>query len=363
MGLQFLLGGKNKDKFVPNVNFSFDCESNKEKYFVNFNRSSVIVNNEKAEILNNETRLTVGKEADCFKTDGNKLKWDIDFIEKPKTNIFEWKISCSPGITFHYQPKLPAYDDAGDLYQAEDVIGSYAVYCNKTGHIKNKRNETIINYQAGKLFHIYRPLCIDFNGQKVWADLKIEKDILSIVIPKDYIESCAYPMRLDPTFGYSTIGANSGFSNANFMHSSHFSVGGSGNGSKMYVYCALTGNIKTAIQGYSGNTSVGAAITNGVTSGRYIDSAVAWHEFTFSSPPQISNTTYFLSFCTDVEFTRLFDSVAGAGGYSSQSYSTYPPNSATISPATDRRYSIYCEYVAPSFPFVFKNQMAHMMIR
>ena len=55
---KILIGGKT-EKFVPNVNFSFEFQTGKEECFLNLNRSSVVVNNQKESL--SFGKLSIGK--------------------------------------------------------------------------------------------------------------------------------------------------------------------------------------------------------------------------------------------------------------------------------------------------------------
>src|SRR3989344_550188 len=89
--------------------------------------------------------------------------------------------------------------------RAENTIGSYAVY-HKTiqGHIEGN-----LNHETGKVFHIYRPKAIDAEGKEAWGTLSYENGSLTVTIPQEFLDSASYPVRVDPTFGNTSIGASS----------------------------------------------------------------------------------------------------------------------------------------------------------
>ena len=84
------------------------------------------------------------------------------------------------------------------------MIGSYAVY-----H-KTKANHRVgsTNYATGKAYHIYRPKALDANGVEQWAEIFYENGILSVTVPQKFLDDAVYPVRIDPTFGYTTQGAS-----------------------------------------------------------------------------------------------------------------------------------------------------------
>lgn len=134
-------------------------------------------------------------------------EFDIDFTldAKPDTNVFTYKIDGASDFDFFYQPELTAEEIAEGASRPDNVVGSYAVY-----H-KTKANHQLgsTNYATGKAFHIYRPKAIDANGAEVWADLNYDSSILSVTVPQKFLAEAVYPIRVDPTFGYTGAGVSS----------------------------------------------------------------------------------------------------------------------------------------------------------
>lgn len=206
---KIVIGGKT-EKFVPNINHSFEYESGKELFYLNVNRKSVTVSDEKEKDTNGKVGLTIGKETDVWHTDENGiLKWDIEFSEKPERNVFEWQLKYTDGLHFHYQGELSEEEKSMGAIRPDNVIGSYAVYCNKADNHINRETGEVVNYRTGKLCHIYRPFCTDADGKTTWAELHIENDVMSITIPQEFLNNAKYPVTLDPDFGYTTVGGSS----------------------------------------------------------------------------------------------------------------------------------------------------------
>ena len=207
---RIVIGGKSP-KFVPNLNISFDCASGKEKYYINLNRKAVKVDEEKESHVDGKISLPIGAQTDIWHIDEHgRLNWDIDFEQKPSTNVFEWELTCSEGLSFHYQPALTKQEIEKHSVRPDDVVGSYAVYCDKAGHYRDASGKTLENYTTGKLLHIYRPLCRDAAGKTEWADLNIADGKLTVTIPQKYLDAAQYPVTLDPTFGITARGATEG---------------------------------------------------------------------------------------------------------------------------------------------------------
>lgn len=140
--------------------------------------------------------------------EGGGNEFDIDFTldSKPDTNIFTYIIEGAEEFDFFYQPELTPEEIAKGAFRPENVIGSYAVY-HKTKR-NHKTGET--NYATGKVTHIYRPKAIDANGQEVWAVLDYQNEVLSVTVPQEFLDTAIYPVRVDPTFGYTSVGATGG---------------------------------------------------------------------------------------------------------------------------------------------------------
>jgi len=144
--------------------------------------------------------------------------------EKPVSNKIKFEIDTK-NLKFYYQPPLneekhekdltcnetDCWDENGTIHTHRpiDVVGSYAVYHeSKSGDYSKMGGK---NYMAGKAFHIYRPKIIDSKGNWIWGNLSIDekKGILTIEIDQNFLDKAVYPVKIDPTFGYDTVGGSS----------------------------------------------------------------------------------------------------------------------------------------------------------
>lgn len=121
--------------------------------------------------------------------------------KKPKgknANQIEFTLETK-GLDFFYQPELTEEEKKQGAERPDNVVGSYAAY-----HKTSKHNQ----YKTGKAFHIYRPKIIDDNGNEVWGELDIdeENNLLTVTVPQDFLNQAVYPVRVDPTFGYTSAG-------------------------------------------------------------------------------------------------------------------------------------------------------------
>ncbi|MBP6912988.1 MAG: hypothetical protein KBC00_00035 [Candidatus Levybacteria bacterium] len=137
----------------------------------------------------------------------DKFEFDILLHTKPESNIFTYNIETD-GLDFFYQPELTEnLKDKGN-FQPENVANSYAVYKKNSTNVYDNILEAE-KYKVGKVLHIYRPLITASNGKTTWGELNIDtkKNILTITVNKLWLENASYPVLIDPTFGYTSVGA------------------------------------------------------------------------------------------------------------------------------------------------------------
>jgi hypothetical protein len=157
--------------------------------------------------------------AEQAKTENGGLEIEFVLTAKPDRNVINIPFTKQNAVLY-YQPPLneelnPAdYDILTETeawkdgvlvaQRPENVVGSYAVY-----HNSKKGND----YKTGKICHIYRPKLIDAKGNTAWADFNKDADktgILTITLPQDFLDKAIYPVTVDPTFGYTSVGGTSG---------------------------------------------------------------------------------------------------------------------------------------------------------
>lgn len=139
---------------------------------------------------------------------GLEFEWILP--SKPSTNVLTATIQTK-GLNFYYQPALTQEEIDEGASRPDNVIGSYAVYHATQGGMNRADG---MEYKTGKAFHIYRPQATDDTGKQVWCDLHIDTDtgVLTVTVPQDFLDSAIYPIVVDPTFGYTSVGASTVFS-------------------------------------------------------------------------------------------------------------------------------------------------------
>ena len=361
------------DKYVPEVRFK------KWGGEVDFGLTSLDVTGEA--VYSAEKNITQWKDkASTMLVESYPLKpavgmeqggFEIEVVlqEKPKSNTFAFAVSGAENLDFFYQPALDkekqsepditkcsetvCVNKAGQivLSRPENVVGSYAVY-----HKGNKdKTISVQDYATGKVGHIYRPKVIDANGNEVWATMNYDGGVLSVEVPPDFLAKATYPVRVDPTFGYGTVGG-SGLSgtSANVIRGGSAQATEAGVVDSISFYVSgMTANVKAVVTDSALNL-----LANGVSNALAISSTTgAWYTMTYATATKPTVTgagTYYLGIIistTSPSFTYRFDSVAGHSQIFDGTNSYTTPTSPTDATVTgSRRVSIYATYTATSTP-------------
>ena len=272
---------------------------------------------------------------------------EIVLNEKPATNVFKFQIDGAENLDFIYQPELTQQEIDKGRFRPENVVGSYAVYHKiKKDHILDQKN-----YATGKAFHIYRPWITDAKNDGVWGELSYINTILSVVIPQSFLDNALYPVKVDPTFGYTTIGASTG-NIENTLNLERATITENGTGTKISVYLNNTTSSKnTKANVYDDGTGASDLttnlITNGATEERSIGTGTAWQDFNFTVAPSFTaNVVYRLAIWGAAGTgTNLYhwDNTTGNSYEDNETYGTWPnPNAQTQFANSD--ISMYATY-------------------
>jgi len=290
------IGGDDASKFIPNINASF---FNDEFYF-NLNEKNRIVDKESASIVNDKLlqSFSDGITDEYYIDKTGRLKWDKVFSACPKEFIISYKIKCSSGIEFLYQGELTEKEKE-HCERPDEVIGSYAVYCSK---INNK-------YKTGKVCHIYRPFVIDANGKKEWCILTIDNGYLYINLPIAFLQTATYPVRLDPTFGYTSVGGSTDTGSITKAAYAYGTPASNGELTNIALYCATesgTATLKTGL--YADSAATPAGLLAASSAGDTITTISSWCSSTIAYSV-LSGTQYWLAFWANYSgITYYYDS-------------------------------------------------------
>ena len=348
---------KEPTKFIPQFKTKhWDNEANFSMRFLDDYDAGILEDDDEKVVWKGKEYTARMYEKDTDDEDGG-FEFDIFLEKKPKNNVFDFSIQHKE-LDFFYQGELTDEEKKDGANRPENVIGSYAVY-----HKTKKHNFSNKHYRTGKAFHIYRPYAEDSNGVKEWCELNIDekKGLLSVTVPKEYLNKASYPVVVDPTFGYTTAGSSS------------FAIGGEDFG----VYSVFRGNVHDGVAGtldslhsnLFGNQTADVYMALFDRDSDAVDShdkvvgiertslvvsaSKTWYTFT-ASDEAITAQEYILTAIADgadVSFGQTialsFDSVGNDGYYhKSGSYSTLiaeDPLSDTDSGGSSR-YSLYATY-------------------
>lgn len=131
------------------------------------------------------------------------MEFDVVLNTKPADNVLEFSVQ-SKGLVAYFQPELTPEDIAAGASRDERFQKSWAIY-----HAEKRDNFIGGNeYRTGKVLHIPRPYAEDALGTRVWCDFDLNMNGISrLTIPQDFLDKAVYPVVVDPTFGYTTLGA------------------------------------------------------------------------------------------------------------------------------------------------------------
>lgn len=282
-------------------------------------------------------------------------EFEVILKGKPASNVIEFTLETK-GLNFFYQPALTQKEIDEGVVRPENVVGSYAVYHKTKGRMNDIAG---MEYKVGKAFHIYRPKVIDANGDSIWGELHIDEEtgILTVTIDQAWLNSAVYPVIVDPTFGYTTLGSTVAYSYNDILGS--LATGAAGTVSKLSVgtkndgFMADTQNVKGVLVLHSSHEIVSNGV--GIAVDVPVTSTAAWYDSTFSTAPTISAVSYDLTSIAQGGGAAgpeyLYDTGSASDGFfdSSNSYtSPTNPTDGVHNHATfgDKLFSIYATYTA-----------------
>jgi len=284
------------------------------------------------------------KEAHLYEIDIDEdggLEFEVILHEKPSSNVIEYTLQTK-GLNFFYQRELTKEEIDKGKSQPENTIGSYAIY-HKTG----RHNWVDKQYRTGKAFHIYRPFAIDSQDSTTWCELNIVDDLLTITVPQSFIDNAVYPIKIDPTFGYTSTGSKT---SSVYGDNASYTIGtplnkGSVTKITYYGYTSFgTKNIKAVIWNYD---SPYAVITNGVGGTAAVSSTQQWVDLTYSTEPTVNaSDDYYVGIVNETTtISCKYDDGISYDGDASDSGNDYSsPGAVSPNVLADELISVYATY-------------------
>ncbi len=296
-------------------------------------------------------------------TGTNSIEYEIILKAPPSSNTVSLALPGLAGMNWYYQPPLTesyrvgengisnvtetdVYDKDGDVLIHREVkaVGSYAIYDNEYSNWYSNPSEADVKKNR-KLWHLYRPLCIDAKDNKFWASYignPQDTGYLTITIDQKDLDTATYPIVVDPTFGSATDadGATT-FTLEDMTRIRLAASGGTGTGVSISVLIAARSGSQVYKAGlYEGDASYVATSANST-------GAAGWRELAFTTSPSILNQNYLLCVwgnSTSGSLTLDGDTTGGTSCYHRTAIFTDWPDPLTMYFSNDDIYSIYCTY-------------------
>jgi len=264
-------------------------------------------------------------------------EYEVILKSKPATNTLTFNLDTK-NLVAYYQPPLneerPGIKGCNatsceNATRPENIVGSYAFY----------------TPEGKKVFHLYRPLITDAKGNKIWGALNITGSTMTITIEQAWLDKAAYPVVVDPTWGYTTWGASQDSWNVQNAIAYRFTAP-SGMGTLLSIH-AVTNSFSATInpKGAIWNTDF-SLVNNSVTSSWSQGITTAWGYGNFTSQPTLTQgNDYYIGYVCDYAFYDQYDS--GTTNYMVAGTSTYSSPGAMSSVVyRNRLISVYVEYIA-----------------
>lgn len=345
-----VIGGSDPEKFVPNVNSSFKRKTSDE-YFININARDVVVSTE-VPSLSDISEITTGDRTDKYyiNEDGT-LEYEIILAKKPLSNIVSLDIQCSPGLEFYHQAELTLEEITDGCQRPDDIINSYAIYCDKAHN----------QYQTGKVAHIKRSYVIDVDGIKSWCNQNVSIDngsgVWTIEIPsKIWSDPKKYPLKIGPSVGYTSVGgSNYGIGNIQRLHvvAAYTTVGAvNGTTDSIWMYISDSWS-KDSIGGWYASLtgSPSPSEVSAVKSSGWTDDA--WNELPLGGAALTANQRLYptIALVTGTGNIKYDTGSSGDSGYIGM-YSDPPELKDPLASYTSSAYrvSYYLEYTETAGP-------------
>lgn len=291
------------------------------------------------------------------------FEFEVVFSDKPASNVVSFSIETK-GLEFYYQPELTEKEIALGAIRPDNVVGSYAVYYQDCpANIAGGKL-----YRTGKAFHIYRPHAKDSRGKGTWAELSIDTEakLMTVTVPQAFLDEAIYPVIVDPTFGYGTLGASNSFlagrySSVDYAYlwgTAYAKTGNAGSVDSvsvgLYGSAAATIDIRTAIYDEdSGGANTHGLVAQAQALGVSVTTTNGFKAVTFAGESLDATNTYMLLVKADPNDANekgiyvCYDTAAGNTYYYQDLggvYTTFPDPLNLTETGTNIRYSIYATY-------------------
>jgi len=267
----------------------------------------------------------------------------------PDPAVFDVLVELPPGVTLHYQPALTQEEIDQGAVRPAPVVGSYAVF----------------DGAGAKLGHIFRPFAETALGQRRWLDLTLSPHalgvVLRIVLDRGVLEAlppAAWPVVIDPTLGYTSIGASTvGVNQDNESAVGSFTSGAAGTMDNVRTYGS--NSVPATMGVYADSSTYPGALVGDSAGGNTV--AGNWTIQNVSGSIAAS-TPYWVAFAGGTSpFNMRYDSAALTWKYKGKAYSAgnlsdpFPAGAGQNSNYKLTLYATYTETAAVK-PWILGNR-------
>lgn len=186
--------------------------------------------------------------------------------------------------------------------------GSLAVYHKtKRDHILGHKN-----YRSGKAIHILRSKAVDADNKWVWVGLKEENGFIVETIPQSFLDTAKYPVKINATFGYTSVGGSTAGSGADYRTSFGGPYSPASDGDATAVSWYATGLSNTPYTCGIYNDNAGAPTTVLVQTGGSTEDTDGWITKSIASTGILAANAYWIGKNQDDDaLTLSYDTVVG----------------------------------------------------
>lgn len=279
-----------------------------------------------------------------FDAEGGGVEYARVLLERPPSPALSYDFDYW-NLAFHYQGRLSKWEVERGNERPEHVLGSWAVY-----HPTRRNNQ----YKTGKACHIYRAWAEDARGWRVWCRTRFAPGKLLVIMPEQFWRSAAYPVFVDPTIGYTSLGASVDTTNR-FALANSYTAPSSGDANPGTAYYGGrvgtgTGTVYIGVYDFgdgdiSGNNRL--AVSSGITlntTAQFQSAAITWTGI-------VSGTAYFIeNYSNTIGVITRYDTTAGQTNQQTSTVSgaASPPDPhvARSGTAANWQSSAYVDYTA-----------------
>lgn len=286
------------------------------------------------------------------------FEFEVHIPSRPDVNFLEFTVNTKE-LDWFYQPALTEAEIKRGAQRPDNVVGSYAVY---------HKTKSGSDYKTGKAFHLYRPHIIDSKGVWSWGEWELDKvnGVLKLVIPQVYIDSAEYPIVVDPTFGYSSIGATSvGAAGDYIVSNSPIGVTTPSTLGTVYFYTKKTTTNRNVRIALYNRSNVYSKIDNESAEVTITSATSSWIQIPVTSTIVVPKTNVsivaFFPAAAGDQVWYNYDSAPSSGlGLYVPSGITYPTWPTVVSPLVnagvlDARVSMYAEFSGWGFDIQLRD--------